>query len=69
MSNYEYTTKRNALLIGYYIRDQLNQQPTVEKIEHILNQPNIDELLTTMENLLEPHQIAQLNKETREAMN
>lgn len=68
MSSYEYETTRRARLIGYLIRDQFNQEPTAENIENVMNSENIEQIIKTLDGLLNASQHLQIHNETLESM-
>ena len=62
-----YNIHKQALLIGYYLKQELNIEPTVENIEKVINEtPDIDQLVQTLENLIDPNKRQAFERELHE---
>lgn len=58
------TTHKQALLLGYYLKQELNIEPTTDNIEKIINEhPNLDELIATLERNIDPTQRTRFDQE------
>lgn len=58
---------RQALLIGYYIKQELNTEPTTELIEKVINEhTNINELTDLLEKSIAPDKREDFEREIEE---